>query len=72
MMATYLVTIGAIFAIMLAGIAVERLYRVFAARNPQLGPFRDNSKCGSCSAGSGCSEPSCDVDGGEPAPAPRR
>ena len=52
-MGTYLVTVGLIFAIMLGGIAVERLYLRFAAKNPQLGPFRDNSKCGSCSAGSG-------------------
>jgi hypothetical protein len=69
---TYLVTIGLIFTIMLAGIAVEHLYRRFAARNPQLGPFRDPSKCGSCTAGSGCSDASCDVDGGKPASAPRR
>lgn len=72
MMTTYLVTVGLIFTIMLAGIAVERLYRGFAARNPQLGPFRDTSKCGSCSAGSGCSDASCDADGAEPASPPRR
>jgi len=69
---TYVVTIGLIFTIMLAGIAVERLYRAFAQRNPQLGPFRDTSKCGSCSAGSGCSEASCADDRGEPAVVPRR
>ncbi|MCK9379500.1 MAG: hypothetical protein M0P95_00380 [Sulfuritalea sp.] len=66
-MTTYLVTIGVIFAIMLTGIAVERLYRRFAARNPQLGPFRDNSKCGSCSAGSGCSDAACAGDDVDPA-----
>jgi Na+/glutamate symporter len=44
MMTTYLVTIGLIFAIMLGGIAVERLYRRFAASNPQLGPFRDTDR----------------------------
>lgn len=55
-MKTLAVTIGLIFAIMLAGIAVERLYRRFAAKNPQLGPFRPREgKCGSCSGGSGCS-----------------
>mgnify|MGYP001560071779 CR=1 FL=1 len=72
---TYLVTIAVIFTIMLAGIAVERLYRRFAASNPQLGPFRDSSKCGSCSGGSGCSEPSRATDSAEPAAAasaPRR
>lgn len=72
MMTTYLVTVGLIFTILLAGIAVERLYRGFAARNPQLGPFRDTSKCGSCSAGSGCSDASCDAASAEPAPTPRR
>jgi len=63
---TYLAAVGLIFTIMLGGIAVERLYRRFAARNPQLGPFRDTSKCGSCSAGSGCSDASCDVERVEP------
>jgi hypothetical protein len=70
MMTTYLVTIGLIFAIMLGGIAVERLYRRFAASNPQLGPFRDTSKCGSCSAGSGCSDDACSST--DPAAALRR
>ncbi len=51
-MGTYLLTIGLIFALMLAGIAVDRLYRAFAARNPQLGPFRKpEGGCGSCSGG---------------------
>ncbi len=66
MIMTYLVTIGLIFTIMLAGIAVERIYRRFAARNPQLGPFRDSSKCGSCTAGSGCSDTPC--ESGDAAP----
>ncbi len=63
---TYLITIGLIFLVMLGGIAVERLYRRFAARNPKLGPFRDTTKCGSCSAGSGCSDTSCAGDGADP------
>ncbi|MDP2822514.1 MAG: hypothetical protein Q8O52_07520 [Sulfuritalea sp.] len=70
-MGTYLVTIAIIFAIMLGGIAVERLYRGFAAKNPQLGPFRDNSKCGCCSAGSGCSDTSCTSDSAAPDAASR-
>jgi hypothetical protein len=45
---TYLVTIGLIFSLMVGGIAVERLYRRFAARNPQLGPFRSPDGCGCC------------------------
>jgi hypothetical protein len=59
----YLVTIAIIFGLMLAGIAVDRLYRAFAARYPQLGPFRKaDGGCGSCAGGqcgsgpdSGCS-----------------
>lgn len=48
-MTTYLLTIGLIFALMLAGIGVDRLYRRFAARHPQLGPFRKNDGgCGCC------------------------
>ncbi|MCC6658797.1 MAG: hypothetical protein IT512_11480 [Rhodocyclaceae bacterium] len=53
-MIKYLVTIGLIFAILAGGIAVQALYRRFAARHPELGPFREEKGCGSCSAGSGC------------------
>jgi len=67
MMTTYLVTVAIIFSVLLGGIAVDRLYRSFAARNPQLGPFRDNSKCGCCTAGSGCSDTSCATDAAKPA-----
>lgn len=60
-MSLYLTTIGLIFAIMLAGIGVERLYRRFAARNPQLGPFRKTEGgCGCCSSSGSCGgEDSC-------------
>ena len=55
-MQTLLVTIGLIFGLMLAGIGVERLYRRFSARHPELGPFRKlDGKCGCCAGGSGCS-----------------
>jgi hypothetical protein len=56
-MKNYLITIGLIFAVMIGGILVERLYRRFASRNPQLGPFRPEGRqdCSSCVAGSGCS-----------------
>lgn len=54
-MSVYIVTIVLIFAVLLFGILVDRLYRAFAARNPQLGPFRKSEGCGSCSGGSGCS-----------------
>ena len=49
-MSLYLVTIGSIFALMIFGIGVDRLYRAFAARNPKLGPFRKSEGgCGCCS-----------------------
>jgi len=61
----YVVTIVLIFAIMLFGIVVDRLYRTFAARHPQLGPFRKSDGCGCCSGGSGCSsDNSCGTKGG--------
>lgn len=52
-MVTYLVTIGLIFTIMLTGIGMERLYRHFQARHPELGPFRRrdggcNCHCAKC------------------------
>ena len=65
-MSLYVITIALIFAILLLGIVVDRLYRVFAARHPQLGPFRKSDGCGCCSAGSGCSsnDKSCGTKGG--------
>ena len=58
-MLTYLITIGLIFTLLAGGILVQGLYRRFAQRHPELGPFREEKGCGSCSAGSGCSAPSC-------------
>ena len=58
-MGTYLVTIGLIFAIMAGAIFVQGLYRRFAQRYPELGPFREDKGCGSCSAGSGCGDSAC-------------
>ena len=41
-----------ILAIMLLGLAVERAYRAFACRHPELGPWRRRSGgCGSCGSG---------------------
>ncbi len=67
----YLTTIAIIFAVLCGGILVDRIYRRFAAHNPQLGPFRDPGKCGCCSAGSGCSDASC-TTGSAPLAEPRR
>ncbi len=62
-MGTYLITIGLIFAILAGGVLVQRLYRRFAQRHPELGPFREEeSGCGSCAAGSGCSDTSCSTN----------
>lgn len=64
-MMTYLVTVGLILGLLLAGLAVNRLYQNFARHNPQLGPFRDPDArgCGSCSGGSGCtSSGHCEKD----------
>ncbi|MDP1613624.1 MAG: hypothetical protein Q8M11_21400 [Sulfuritalea sp.] len=68
---TYVVTIGFIFMILITGIGIERLYRRFAANNPQLGPFRDTDKCGCCSGGSSCSDESCASDNPQPDSATR-
>ena len=55
-MGTLLATFGVLFALMSGAILVDRIYRRFATRNPELGPFRETDKCGSCCAGSGCSD----------------
>jgi len=60
-MSLYLITIGLILGLVLFGIAVDRLYRAFAQRHPQLGPFRDSNKgCGSC-AGNACASGECET-----------
>jgi hypothetical protein len=53
----YVVTIGLVFAILVGGIAVDRIYAHFARRNPQLGPFRKNDGgCGCCAAKGACND----------------
>ena len=58
-MTTYLIAMAAIFGILMIGIAVDRAYRRFAARNPQCGPFRAPG-CGSCKS---CPEPKSKTPG---------
>jgi hypothetical protein len=60
-MITYLTVISLIFAIMIGGIAVDRIYARFARHNPELGPFRKNDGgCGCCAAKDACdSRESC-------------
>ncbi len=51
-MSTYLVTIGLLLALVMAGVAVDGIYRRFARRHPELGPFRkEGGGCGACSGG---------------------
>lgn len=48
-MLTYLMTFAVIFLVMLAGIMMDRTYKRFQLRHPDLGPFRKpggNCKCG--------------------------
>lgn len=61
MMGNFLVAFAAIFCLALGGIIVDRIYRRFAARHPQLGPFRDPGKCGCCSAGD-CGDRACSAE----------
>jgi hypothetical protein len=60
----YLLSIAIIPALLFGWIAVQGIYRRFARRHPELGPFRSESGgCGSCSGGSGCSGSSqCKTD----------
>jgi hypothetical protein len=63
-MGIYLVVVGLIFAVMIGGIAVDRLYARFARRNPQLGPFRKNDGgCGCCAAKEACDSKSASCHG---------
>ena len=54
-----LLTIGAILIVLLLSVLVQRTYRLFGNRHPELGPFREEGRgCGSCS-GEGCSKDHC-------------
>ena len=58
-MRDYLLTVGGIFAVLVFGILVDRLYQRFSQRNPELGPFRKNDgSCGCCAAKSACQQKS--------------
>lgn len=46
---TYLITIAIIFALVLFGIGIEKVYKKFAKKHPELGPFRKFDGCGCCS-----------------------
>jgi len=58
-MVEFVLTSVVIFAVMVAWLYVQDLYRRFAQRHPELGPFRAEGGCGgscSCQQGS-CSTP---------------
>ncbi|MDD5297700.1 MAG: hypothetical protein PHU46_12375 [Rhodocyclaceae bacterium] len=59
-MTSLLAAFAVIFGLMALTISVDRLYKRFAARNPERGPFRDKDKgCQSCKA---CVDlPTCDA-----------
>ncbi len=49
-MRAYLLATVLIFLLLLAWIGVQGLYRRFAQRHPQLGPYREDVCCG-CASG---------------------
>jgi hypothetical protein len=56
-MERYLYATAIYFCLLIGLVLVERLYRRFAAHNPQLGPFREQDKCMGCKGK--CEEDSC-------------
>lgn len=58
-MRDYLLSVGVIFAVVVFGIVVDRIYQRFSTRHPELGPFRKNDgSCGCCAAKSACQQKS--------------
>jgi hypothetical protein len=58
-MVDVLIASGVIFAVLGGWLWVQASYRRFAARYPELGPFRPNSACGgSCEA---CGSDGCEA-----------
>ncbi len=55
---TYLLTMAFIFTLLVGGIAIDKFYHRFAARNPKLGPFRPEGiqDCCHCEGGDGCGD----------------
>lgn len=70
-MANFLLAPLIVFVMLAGWVGVQRLYRRFAARHPELGPFRDDNR--GCSCGSGqCSSPPQSVSVTLPMPSSRR
>lgn len=61
-MGLYLAAIGAIVVLLGAMIFVERLYKHFAARHPELGPYRkEGAGCGMCGGDGGSCHGECEA-----------
>lgn len=58
-MTTYILAITIIALILVFWVVVQHLARLFAARHPQFGPYREAGGCGTC----GCGAKSCTKDG---------
>lgn len=57
-MATYGITIAAIFVMLVAWILVQQITRLYARRHPEFGPHREDGSCGSGGCGH-CGGDSC-------------
>jgi hypothetical protein len=62
-MGTYLLAIGIILMTLLVWVLVQHIARLFAARHPELGAYREAGGCGGC----GCGATSCERDTDEAA-----
>lgn len=58
-MAEFLLASLVIFAALLGWSYVQDIYRRFAVRHPELGPYRQDEGCDGCSCS--CSQGSCSV-----------
>jgi hypothetical protein len=65
-MLTYLVTVCAMFSLLVGMILVQRIYRHFAATHPELGPFRKEGCCGCSGIEKDCGSGSCKSPPGAP------
>ena len=58
----YVLAVAIIMLLMMGWVAVQHLYRLFAAKHPELGPYRDDVACG---GGCGCGAGSCSTSAEE-------
>nr|VFK55666.1 MAG: hypothetical protein BECKTUN1418D_GA0071000_103516 [Candidatus Kentron sp. TUN] len=60
MIIKYVLAIGIILFLLFGWVTVQHVYRRFAVKNPELGPYGDDTgKCGNCGCGSGAANDSC-------------